>query len=100
MLTVAGEVDMRSAPRLSEAIRNASAAKPAALIVDLSKVDFLASAGMTVLVTAQGEASAPTGFAVVAHGPATSRPIELMGIAGVLPLYSTLDDALSDIADR
>ncbi|MGO8768009.1 STAS domain-containing protein [Mycobacterium sp.] len=100
VLTVAGEVDMLSAPQLSEAIQTATTAKPAALIVDLSKVDFLASAGMTVLVTAQAEVTPPTWFAVVAHGAATSRPIKLMGIDSVLPLYSTLDDALSDIANR
>lgn len=100
VLTVAGEVDMLSAPQLSEAIQTATAARPATLIVDLSKVDFLASAGMTVLVTAQAEVVAPTRFAVVAHGAATSRPIKLMGIDTVLPLYSTLDDALSDLAGR
>ncbi len=100
MLTVAGEVDMLTAPQLSEAIQTATAAKPAALIVDLSKVDFLASAGMTVLVGAQADVTAPTRFGVVAHGAATSRPIKLMGIDSVLPLYSTLDDALSDIADQ
>ncbi|MDT5147603.1 MAG: hypothetical protein QOC58_2248 [Mycobacterium sp.] len=100
VLTVSGEVDMLSAPQLTEAIQTALAARPAALIVDLSKVDFLASAGMTVLVTAQAEVVPPTRFGVVAHGAATSRPIKLMGIDSVLPLYSTLDDALSDIADR
>ena len=100
MLTVAGEVDMLSAPQLSEAIQTATAARPVALIVDLSKVDFLASAGMTVLVSAQAEVTAPTKFAVVAHGAATSRPIKLMGIDSVLPLYSTLEDALSDLADQ
>jgi anti-sigma B factor antagonist len=96
VLTVAGEVDMLTAPRLTEAIEAALAAKPEALVVDLSKVEFLASAGMTALVTAQGEVVPPTRFAVVADGPATSRPIKLMGIDSVLPLYSTLDSALSD----
>jgi anti-anti-sigma factor len=99
MLTVSGEVDMLSAPQLAEAIRTALAAKPAALIVDLSEVDFLASAGMTVLVTAQAEVVPPTRFAVVANGPATSRPIKLMGLDSVLSLYSTLDSALGGIAD-
>lgn len=98
VLTVSGEVDMLSSPRLAEAIATALATKPAALIVDLSKVGFLASAGMTVLVTAQAEVEAPTQFAVVANGPATSRPIKLMGIDTVLALYSTLDGALSGIA--
>jgi anti-anti-sigma factor len=100
VLSVSGEVDMLSAPQLAEAIHTASAAGPAALIVDLSKVDFLASAGMTVLVTAQAEVTPPTRFAVVANGPATSRPIKLMGLDSVLSIHSTLDDALSGIAER
>ena len=99
VLTVSGEVDMLSAPLLAEAIQTTLAAAPAALIVDLSKVDFLASAGMTVLVTAEAEVVPPTRFAVVANGPATSRPIKLMGLDGILSLYSTLDSALSRIAD-
>ncbi|MCV7445635.1 STAS domain-containing protein [Mycobacterium paraense] len=99
VLTVSGEVDMLSAPQLAEAIRAALAAGPAALVIDLTKVDFLASAGMTVLVTAQAEVTPPTRFAVVANGSATSRPIKLMGLDNVLALYSTLDSALSRIGD-
>ncbi len=98
VLAVSGEVDMLSAPRLAEAIHTALAASPAALIVDLSKVDFLASAGMTVLLTAQDEVVPPTQFAVVAHGAATSRPIQLTKLDSVLPLYSTLDSALESVA--
>ena len=48
VLAVAGEVDMLSAPQLAEAIHTALAASPAALIVDLTKVDFLAFAGVSV----------------------------------------------------
>jgi anti-anti-sigma factor len=99
VLTVSGEVDMLSAPQLAEAIHTAAATGPAGLIVDLSKVDFLASAGMTVLVTAQADVAPPTRFAVVANGPATSRPIKLMGLDNVLSLYSTLDCALSRVGD-
>jgi anti-sigma B factor antagonist len=97
VLTVSGEVDMLSAPRLAEAIHTALTPSPAALIVDLSKVDFLASAGMTVLLTAQNELVPPTQFAVVAYGAATSRPIQLTKLDSVLPLYSTLDSALESV---
>jgi anti-anti-sigma factor len=97
VLTVSGEVDMLSAPRLADAIHAALTPSPAALIVDLSKVDFLASAGMTVLLTAQDEVVPPTRFAVVAHGAATSRPIQLTKLDSVLPLYSTLDSALESV---
>jgi anti-anti-sigma factor len=99
VLTVSGEVDMLSAPQLAEAINTALATGPAGLVVDLSRVDFLASAGMTVLVTAQAEVAPPTRFAVVANGPATSRPIKLMGLDNVLSLYSTLDSALTRVGD-
>jgi anti-sigma B factor antagonist len=98
VLAVSGEVDMLSAPRLAEAIHASLAGGPAALIVDLSKVEFLASAGMTVLLTAQDQVVPPTQFAVVAHGAATSRPIQLTKLDSVLPLFSTLDSALESVA--
>src|ERR1700745_3091816 len=76
VLTVSGEVDMLSAPQPAGAIPPSLAARPAALIVDLSEVDFLASAGMTVLMTAQDEVVPPTRFAVVAPGAAPRRPLQ------------------------
>ncbi|MBX9640034.1 MAG: STAS domain-containing protein [Mycobacteriaceae bacterium] len=95
VLAVSGEVDMLSAPQLAEAIHTALAPTPAALVVDLTKVEFLASAGLSVLVNGQAEVSPPTRFAVVADGPATSRPIKLMGIDSLLSLHRTLDSALN-----
>ncbi|GAB7148638.1 STAS domain-containing protein [Mycobacterium riyadhense] len=99
VLTVSGEVDMLTAPRLDAAIHTALAAKPPTLIVDLSKVEFLASAGISVLVAAHAEALPRTRFAVVADAAATSRPIKLMGIDAVVPLYRELDSALSGNTD-
>jgi anti-sigma B factor antagonist len=98
VLAVSGEVDALTAPRLAGAIHTALATGPAILIVDLSKVRFFASAGMTVLVAAKTQAGPATRFGVVADNAATSRPIKLMGIDAVLPLYRTLDRALSGIA--
>jgi hypothetical protein len=37
-------------------------------------------------------------FAVVAEGPATSRPLKLVGIADVVGLHATLDEALAALA--
>jgi anti-sigma B factor antagonist len=36
-------------------------------------------------------------FGIVAEGPATSRPIRLLGIDVIPALYPTLDDALRDL---
>ena len=98
VLSVCDEVDMLSAPQLTEAICNALRKAPAGLIVDLTEVNFLASVGMSVLVATQEAADAMSvPFGIVAEGSATSRPIRLLGIDAVLALYPTLGDALRDL---
>jgi len=72
--------------------------EPEALIVDLSRVDFLASAGMTVLIAAHREVAPSARFGVVADGPATSRPLKIIGIDTIVDVYRTLDDALNEFA--
>jgi anti-sigma B factor antagonist len=96
VITAVGVVDMLTAPRLMESIGVAAAKSPAGMIVDLSKVDFLASAGMSVLIAAHAEVAPNARFGVVADGPATSRPIRLVGLE--ITLYRTLDDALEDVS--
>lgn len=98
VLSVRHSVDMLSAPKLSAAISTALAKRPVGLVVDMTDVVFLASAGMSVLIEAQDQATtASARFGVVAEGAATSRPIKLLGIDAILALYPTLGDALSDL---
>ena len=98
VVTVSGDLDMLTAPELDEAIRAAARQAPAAVIVDLSGVDFLGSAGMNLLITAHRDIAPAAGFGVVADGPATSRPLRLVGFDTLIALYRTLDDALDDFA--
>ncbi len=95
MVAPSGVVDMLTAPQLEAAIRTALARKPAGLVVDLTAVEFLASAGMGVIVAAHDEVEVGTSLCIVAEGPATSRPLKLVGVADIVPLYSTLDEALA-----
>lgn len=95
VLSVHGDVDMLTAPRINEAVLDAVALDPRVVIVDLSDVDFLASAGMTALVTAQQQVVPGAQFLVVADGRGTSRPLKLMGIDAALPLHRTLAEALA-----
>lgn len=95
ILTVQGNIDVLTAPQLSEAVNDALTGEPRGLIIDLTTTEFLASAGMSALVTAY-EAIAPSGlFGVVADGPSTSRPIQLVGLDQTLTLYATLDQAIA-----
>lgn len=93
VISASGVVDMLTSPQLESSIATSLKKDPAAIIVDLSGVDFLASAGMGVLVAARDKAPAETGFGVVASGPATSRPLKLVGLADIVGLYETLEEA-------
>ena len=99
VLVVSGTVDAITAPQLDAAIAAAAAAAPAAIVVDLGAVDFLASAGMGVLVAAHADLSPQMRLAVVADGPATSRPLKLIGIAEILGVFARLDEALLAVSD-
>jgi anti-anti-sigma factor len=97
IVAASGVVDMLTAPQLEEALHAALDKKPGNLVVDLTEVEFLASAGMGVLVAAHDEAGTVTRLCVVAEGPATSRPLKLVGIADIVPLFATLDEAIASL---
>jgi anti-sigma B factor antagonist len=99
VVAVSGELDLITAPDLLDAVYAAVRKEPAAMIVDLTRVTFLASAGINVLVAAHREVGRSARFGVVADGPATSRPMKLLGIDEIVPLYPTLTDAMADFAD-
>lgn len=93
VLSVSGTVDMLSAGALQDAADAALRDYPLTLIVDLTDVEFLASAGLSVLVAANEAAGSGVHFVVVAHGPATARPLALTGLTDVIEVHATLDEA-------
>jgi len=97
VLTVGGEVDLATVPALETAIDEALATQPTALVVDLSDVEFLASAGLQTLVTTQEKLGTSIQFAVVAEGAATSRPIQLTGLDEIFELYPTRAEAVTAV---
>jgi anti-sigma B factor antagonist len=97
VVSASGVVDMLTAPQLQEIINTSLSKNPAALIVNLSDVEFLASAGMGVLVAAHDQAKPEIDFGVVADGAATSRPLKLVGLADIVRLYPTLNEALAEL---
>lgn len=99
VIAASGVLDMLTSPQLEAAITTSLQRNPAAIIVDLTDVDFLASAGMGVLVAARDQADGTVKFGVVASGPATSRPLKLVGLAEMIGLYDTLDEALATVGE-
>ena len=99
VVSVSGEIDLVTAPALEQAISGVVAESPAALVIDLSSVEFLGSVGLKILAATYEKLGNATGFGVVARGPATRRPIHLTGLDKTFPLYPTLEDALTGVQD-
>lgn len=99
VLAVVGEVDLATAPALENAIDSTLSGKPGALVIDLSEVSFLASAGMAALVAAHQRAGS-TRIAVVADGPATSRQLKMTNLDQVFALHATLAQALTALNEN
>ena len=93
VVAVGGEVDALTAPALTSAIGEALAgSSPTGVVIDLSQVSFLASAGLSVLITTHDEVTPNARFGVVAHG-AAARSITVLGLDAVITLYRTVGDA-------
>jgi anti-sigma B factor antagonist len=96
VVQVSGELDITTAPLLDEQLRAAEAvlAAPAPVVLDLSGVTFLASAGLSVLVR-YGQRFSELGsqLRVVATDRAVTRPITMTGLDDVVSVYATEDEA-------
>jgi anti-sigma B factor antagonist len=99
LITVAGELDTLTTPRLRAAVAEAlaEAAGSALVVVDLTRVSFLGSPGLAALVDAVSTARRRGGplRIVVDNARPVVRPIELTGLDDVLTLYETVEEALA-----
>jgi anti-sigma B factor antagonist len=101
VLRVTGEVDMLTAPVLAEQIDyqvgDGGVAAGRVLVVDLTGVGFLGSAGLAVLAEASKRASDQSlpKVRVVAGSRAVLRPIEVTGLDSVLDIHPDLASATS-----
>jgi anti-sigma B factor antagonist len=101
VLTVSGEIDLTSAPRLraalDEFLDDPGATALTGVVLDLTAVTFLASAGLAVLVDAHEHAT-QRGIAlkIVIDGPGSpvARAFQVAAIHEHLDVHNSLGDAL------
>jgi len=92
-LHVEGELDMATAPRLEEAL--ADEGFDQRLVIDLSRCTFLDSSAVRVLVASARDAEAATGsLSLVTPDPGLLRVLQISGVATMLPVHATLEEAL------
>jgi anti-sigma B factor antagonist len=90
-VTVVGEVDTFTAPVLRSTLDSQLEQQPKALVIDLSGVQFLGSAGLAVLVETQKSARArEVALSLIATTRAVTRPLE---VTGLIDLFTIADNS-------
>jgi anti-sigma B factor antagonist len=102
IVSVTGEVDLSSVPWLAEVIWRAkeqAGGDPSHVVVDLSEVEFMDTAGLEVLLE-EWDSSRQLGgrmCLVAQEGPIT-RLLEVSGLHELFDLYAELDAAVRSCA--
>lgn len=90
-VTVTGEIDLYTAPRLHSELSAviASAAPASKVTVDMSRVDFCDSTGMNVLLTSLRQANErEIGFELAAPRTAVKKILQVTGLDSVFTITS------------
>jgi anti-sigma B factor antagonist len=90
VVSVSGELDLVTTPMLEAELERAGGARAQRLILDLRRVSFMDSTGLSLLVKAQHRADAtPRQLAVVKGTEQVLRLLKLTGVADRLTLIDT-----------
>jgi anti-anti-sigma factor len=89
VVAVDGEVDLNTAPLLRHALGTALSQGPRRIVVDLSRVRFLNTAGLAVLLDAHRRAGPGIDLMLVATTRATWRPLRLTGLHERLAVHAS-----------
>lgn len=95
VVQVSGELDLLTTPKLDSAAGEALRQHPPLLVLDLTGVTFLGSAGMASLVAVRQAAGDDVQIRLAAADPVVVRAMEVVGLDQEFPMYPTCAEALS-----
>jgi anti-sigma B factor antagonist len=97
VVTVAGEVDLFTAPEFKQRVMSPIAAGIEHVIVDLTRTTFIDSSSLGVLIGAHRRLKARGGRLVVAcDSDAIVKTFRITGLDGVFTIVESADAALGD----
>jgi anti-anti-sigma factor len=95
VVTVSGDVDMLTGPRVRDELRRCLGRRPPLLVLDFSAVTFFGTAGLGLLVEARNAATPDTAVRVVAGTRTVLRPIQIAGLDQVVAVFDDVEQALA-----
>lgn len=94
---VFGCVDLLTAPALRMCVDDHADAD-GGLVLDFSRVEFLAASGLTVLTDTDARATRDNlAWALVANTRPVLRPLEVLRLVNTLPIHETVPDAVAAV---
>jgi anti-sigma B factor antagonist len=96
LFTIQGRVDSATAPQMAQALETANESGKYKLVIDMSKLEYMSSAGFRALLAAQRNSKKYNrGEVVLVNVPDRIR--EALELAGFTELFKTFDDTLSAV---
>jgi anti-sigma B factor antagonist len=96
VLPLEGEIDLHVSPRISASLAAMIDGKPKQIVVDLTKVTYIDSSGLAVLIEGMQNVEAYGGRFALVGLQAGVRPIfEIARLDQVFQIYPTVDAALA-----
>jgi len=95
VISVEGELDLSSAPRLKWMLVDLLESAHSRLVVDLSLATFLDSTALGVLVGVKRRLEGEARLAIVCARPNLLKIFEFAGVDGAFAIFPTLEDALA-----
>ena len=98
LIVLSGEVDVYSAPRLRNVIRDLVDKGKYRMVVDLEKVAFMDSTGLGVLVGGLKRVKRHQGeLGIICNQERILRIFRITGLTKVFPIYRSREDLLASI---
>jgi anti-sigma B factor antagonist len=94
VVEVAGEVELHSAGELRDELQQAGEGERPCVVVDLSRVSFIDSTGLGVLVGAFKRVRERGSLSIVCPQRSIRRVFEITGLMQVFPFHQNLDEAV------
>jgi anti-sigma B factor antagonist len=96
LITIKGRVDSATAPQLAQALESANESGKYKLVIDMTALEYMSSAGFRALLAAQRNSKKYNrGEVVLVNVPDRIR--EALELAGFTELFKTFDDTLTAV---
>jgi anti-sigma B factor antagonist len=98
VISVNGELDLSTAPRLKWMLIDSLETGHGQVVIDLSHTTFMDSTALGVLVAVKRKLDSDARLSIVCAQPTVLSIFELAGMDGVFTIFPTIEDALACVA--